>query len=395
MMQGSFTISDSTRVAALDGVRGLAILLVMSTHFTLIHHGVLLDRIVGAVGRLGWSGVDLFFVLSGYLITSILLQNRDKPNYFRNFYARRILRIFPLYYFVVFVATVVMPLIPFISQQPFFRPVSTWTLPMYWFYLSNIPVAFTQEHMHDVLAITWSLAIEEQYYMVWPWVVKRCSLTTLKRLCLSLAAVSLISRMVAIALGADKYPPYAFTLCRMDPIALGSLLAVMVRQRGFEGLRRLRPATGWLAAACIGVLIWCAISHKTTGFVGAPGQTFGYTAFAILYWCVLLATLTSPKGTIINWFFTRRWLIFLGRYSYAIYLFHMPIHRVMREWVYPPEQFATLWGSRIPGQLIFYVLCAVPTIVVALLSWHLLEKHCLKLKRFFPTEHAPVSAEAK
>src|SRR5262245_34107051 len=99
-------------VPALDGIRGLAILLVMATHFTLIEKGPWIDECVAAVGRFGWCGVDLFFVLSGFLITGILYDSKGSNQYFRSFYARRTLRIFPLYYAVLFLTVVVLALLP-------------------------------------------------------------------------------------------------------------------------------------------------------------------------------------------------------------------------------------------------------------------------------------------
>src|SRR5687768_7119005 len=115
---------------ALDGLRGLAVGLVMLTHFTLVQGGPIVDRLVGMFGRFGWSGVDLFFVLSGFLITGILLETKGGPHYFRNFYARRTLRILPLYYGFIFFATLVVPSLSYAWTGHF--QLEGWTTPLYW-----------------------------------------------------------------------------------------------------------------------------------------------------------------------------------------------------------------------------------------------------------------------
>lgn len=388
-------------VPALDGVRGLAILMVMFFHWTVLWKDCKLDALYGAATRFGWAGVDLFFVLSGFLITGILLDSRDQPNYLRNFYVRRVLRIFPLYYIVVIIGTIILPLLPLTHSREFFPTVEPSHLPFYWLYFSNFPIVFgATDHMNDLLAITWSLAIEEQFYMIWPLVVLWCRPSTLVKTCIGLVGASLAFR-TAIAIyfqikGGSEYAfehhriLYEFTLSRMDAIALGSLLATMMRTGGIEKVRSLKPRTYVMAAISILVILGCFAFHKQTIFNrGGPGQTIGYTAIAVLFFCVLLWTITSPADGLFNRFFTQRWLIFLGTYSYAIYLCHMPIHRIMREYVYRPADFWMIAGSKMPGQIIFYVLCAVPSIVIALLSWHLIEKHFLKLKKHFPSKHPP------
>jgi peptidoglycan/LPS O-acetylase OafA/YrhL len=123
---------QSEHIPALDGLRGLAIVMVMVCHFTIIEKGLLIDRMYGAAGRFGWVGVDLFFVLSGFLITGILIGSKDQPHYFRNFYARRILRIFPLYYAVIAFVFFVLPLLP-LASNPRFQTISWKESLLYWF----------------------------------------------------------------------------------------------------------------------------------------------------------------------------------------------------------------------------------------------------------------------
>src|SRR5262245_13745 len=164
------------RVPALDGLRGLAILPVMLTHF--VSDGDLspvskVDEIVSATLTLGWVGVELFFVLSGFLITGILLDSRGAPHYFRNFYIRRTLRIFPLYYGFLALWLGVLPLF-YKWPNDVLKVVSIPVSPVWsWAYLTNIVQALHDDWRAGPPYTThfWSLAIEEQFYLVWPTVV--------------------------------------------------------------------------------------------------------------------------------------------------------------------------------------------------------------------------------
>jgi peptidoglycan/LPS O-acetylase OafA/YrhL len=379
---------------ALDGVRGLAILLVMLTHFTLVQGGPVVDRVVGMLGRFGWSGVDLFFVLSGFLITGILLDAKGEPNYFRTFYARRTLRIFPLYYAFIFLATIVVPLLRF-SWTDHFR-TEGWTTPLYWLYLSNFAITFSADAGNDLLGLTWSLAIEEQFYLVWPVLVLVLSRRSLAWTCAGAVAVSVLTRSAFVLAGADRLHAYVLTPCRMDGLAIGCFVALVLRSDRTRSVarraRELLPRVKWLGLACAAGIVALVGYHRTTSFVGGPGQALGYTVVALFYACVLVWVLASTETGIASRLFTQGWLTTLGKYSYALYLFHMAIHRLVREYVYGPDDFHTLGGSRLPGQIVFYFICASLSFVAALLSWHGIERHFLRLKVRFPTRRDDVEA---
>ncbi len=376
----------TAHLPALDGLRGLAILLVMLTHFTVVQGGPLLDRVVGMAGRFGWSGVDLFFVLSGFLITGILLDTKGRPNYFRNFYARRTLRILPLYYAFIFLATMVVPSLPYAWTDDF--KLQGWTTPLYWLYLSNFPVAFTADGANDLVGLTWSLAIEEQFYLVWPVLVLLLSRRSLLWTCGIAILVSIVTRSALVLAGADRLYAYVLTPCRMDGLAIGCLVALVLKDRRgsiTQRARELLPTAKWLGLACAAAIVAIIGFHRTTGFTGGPGQSVGYTVIALFYACVLVIVLASARAGIASRLFTQGWLTTLGKYSYALYLFHMGIHRLVREHFYGPADFHTLWGSRLPGQVIFYFICTSLSFVAAVVSWNLLERHFLKLKALFPT----------
>src|SRR5437588_9009399 len=161
-------------IPALDGLRGLAILLVMGYHFgqDADGGGTALGPFLSPVFGVGYHGVDLFFVLSGFLITGILLDMKDRPRYFRNFYIRRILRIFPLYYAVLFCLLVLLPLLVTPPVFPFAEAQrrQAWL----WLYASNIYHAWTGHWRLTGFSHLWSLAVEEHFYLIWPVVIFFC-----------------------------------------------------------------------------------------------------------------------------------------------------------------------------------------------------------------------------
>jgi len=162
-----------SHIPALDGIRGLAVLLVFYCHTTLIDPGGALGKLFVSSSRISWAGVDLFFVLSGFLITGILFDAKGKDFYFRNFYARRTVRIFPLYYAFLLVALVLLPIVTPASLADVYLHEFPTQKVWYWLYLSNFYQAF--HPTHHLVFVSWSLAIEEQFYLCWPLVVFLCS----------------------------------------------------------------------------------------------------------------------------------------------------------------------------------------------------------------------------
>src|SRR6478735_7238859 len=191
------TATVDKHVPALDGLRGVAILVVMLFHMAMVPPIGRVASVWASVTHFGGLGVDIFFVLSGFLITGILLNAREQPHYFRNFYARRALRIFPLYYAVVFLSLVVLPrAMPWtVAKFGTVNREAVW----YWFHLSNFAIARRGAFVHGVLDVSWSLAIEEQFYLIWPAIVLFASRTGLRLLCLSLIVGSCMARAILIS----------------------------------------------------------------------------------------------------------------------------------------------------------------------------------------------------
>lgn len=375
-------------IPALDGLRGLAILLVLIRHQTVMSRsaGPALDEWFARIAEVGWSGVDLFFVLSGFLITGILCDSKQGPHYFRNFYIRRTLRIFPLYYAVVFFSLVILPNLP----QGFVPPEKTERFGsirgdeiFYWLYLSNFSIAAAGEWRHGILDISWSLAIEEQFYILWPTVVFLLSRRSLMRLCGVLVALALAIRVGMTLSGANPIAIYVITPARMDELAIGAFIALAARGPG--GILGLVPAARWIVAGTLPILV--------AGFLWRGGlehddplvQTVGFTLLGLLFGALLVLSLAALPGSGRARLFQSSFMRSFGKYSYALYLFHLPLRALIRDTVYGKHQFLTLFGSQIPGQLVFYVAATALAFACALVSWHLLEKRFLRLKDSFPT----------
>jgi peptidoglycan/LPS O-acetylase OafA/YrhL len=374
------------RVPALDGLRGIAILLVLAAHFRLVATGTLVDRVYNTAALAGYSGVDLFFVLSGFLITGILLDAKgSSPGvYFRNFYARRALRILPLYYGIVAALTIVWPLVH--------APTPALTLMrhnQWWYWLHGTNFLWAASHGIELPYNTghfWSLAVEEQFYLVWPWVVWFADDRRLLRICVGCVVVAFVLRVALI--GQDVHWGYALPVTRMDTLACGAALAVLARAPG--GLRRYRGVAIRLAPAA--AIVWATL-YVVSGPQRPLDQLFrtvGYSAAAAMYACVIVLTLTTSLASVANIPILR----FFGKYSYGMYVFHFPLLLFMVPISAVVNATPPVLGSRLPAQLVYLVLATGFTSVVAFASWHLFERHFLALKRFFPRTQASLDREA-
>lgn len=373
----------ASRIPALDGVRGLAILLVLVFHQTILVPQNWLDSLISRLGGMGWCGVDLFFVLSGFLITGILLDAKGQSHYFRNFYARRVLRIFPLYYAVVFVSLVVLPHVHHPKAQHFgrVRGDEIW----YWTYLSNFIIAKRDAWRHAILDVSWSLSIEEQFYLVWPALVLLCQRRVLMVVCCAVVVAALAFRICMALAGRSTISIFVLTPSHVDALAVGGFLAAAAR--GPCGLDRLVGPWRWIAAVSALLLACLFAAHHETA-ASRWMQTIGFSALALLFGGVIVLATASPWA---RWF-ENPILRTLGKYSYALYLFNLPLRAVVRDEGLTPEKVPAVLGSHLPGQILFYAVATALSFAAAYLSWHLYEKHFLRLKRFFPKPRQPAAA---
>jgi peptidoglycan/LPS O-acetylase OafA/YrhL len=366
---------------ALDGVRGLAILAVLLFHFAGEVHPVgPLERVLVRVLGYGSLGVDLFFALSGFLITDILVATHASPGYFRSFYMRRSLRIFPLYYAVLAFVFFVLPLLPFL------RGTDLGSLDRFqgwaWLYGVNVFLAIHGDWVMSYLTHFWSLAVEEHFYLFWPflvwWLAPRPR--RLMQAALALAAASFASRIAAAALGVNPVALAVLTPFQLDALCLGGFFAVWRREAGGLGpIRRILPA--FFAIPAIALVALSLVSRLAGGLAIAVPLRSGLLRLLLV--ALLLRALTAPAASLDGRFFRARVMGFLGTYSYGLYVYHhflsyyFKTHDVL-------TPLAARVGSHPLALLLLTTASIAATIAVAWLSYELFERHFLKLKRFFP-----------
>jgi peptidoglycan/LPS O-acetylase OafA/YrhL len=387
--RGVRSAEDSlARIPALDGMRGLAVLSVVVFHSAYVAEQTTLTEYVwGRIVRFGWVGVDAFFVLSGFLITGILWRTRSVPGYFGNFYLRRALRIFPLYYLFLVVMVVLLPALEVVSAHhaEALQRGQAW----YWTYTTNILIAKTGSWGATPLNTShlWSLAIEEQFYLIWPLVVFLLSRRSLLALCATALVASLVVRTIVHLQGAElseRIALYVLGPTRVDGLMTGSLVALLA-----VGERGLRPHLRWLRHVAWAGLVAALACHVFWGSkssaLSGPMQTIGYTGLAWFFAAVIARMVGGePRGV------TRLGAIlaspvprFFGRYSYAIYLFHYPLVLLLERSQVGPVQLSSALGSKILGQIAFCLGLTLASSALAIVSWSLLEGPCLGLRGRF------------
>jgi peptidoglycan/LPS O-acetylase OafA/YrhL len=358
-------------VPALDAIRGLAIVLVTLYRFGGGDHGP--GRAVNAdwLVEPGSRGVDLFFVLSGFLITGILFDAKGKAHYFRNFYVRRSLRIFPLYYGVLAATVFVLPLL-LPSATAVFQPAIDYQAWL-WLYGANVFQSWNNGWCLGPFNHFWSLAVEEHFYLLWPLLIFCTSRQTAMRVCLGLIAASTLGRIVWLQCGGNAVAIEVLTPLRMDGLALGSWIALAARsEHGLAWLVRwARPAAIASGLAVLG--LWLADKR----LVGVP-----FTLWSCLCGSMLVLTVAAPRGTWLGRLGNSRVLRFFGKYSYAMYVFQNPLIPLMAGIVTAPG-LAALVGNAWLGQAVYCALMFALTTLAALASWQCFEKHWLALKERF------------
>jgi len=362
------------RDLALDGIRGVAILLVMFFHLIGFCDAGgapagsgLMERALRIAAGEGWAGVDLFFVLSGFLITGILIRTKNERLYFKNFYARRSLRIFPLYYLFVLVMFVILPRA--LPSDPHFKDLPSnqfWS----WTYLVNFQIFLSGKWVSQ--GHIWSLAIEEQFYWMWPLVIYFLSLKQLR----SAACAILISQTLIRALllhegfAADVVP--VFTFARLDALMAGALIAIVVMGGASRDLLKRMAVGLFLSGAAIRII--AMRSHLPYSYVR---YDFYITAYALLFAGFVALSRSLPAESTYNRALGNRLLVFFGKYSYGIYLIHHPIGVAVCEHLDLSHHCAIM------GWIIAAGAGSALILPIAWLVFHLYEMPFLKLKERF------------
>jgi peptidoglycan/LPS O-acetylase OafA/YrhL len=323
-------------IPQMDGVRAFAIGLVLIAHSAVDLGAFHLDK---WSDRYGSPGVQVFFVLSGFLITGILLSAKDKPGYFVNFYARRGLRIWPLYYVVLAIV---------IFSGLVHRHGASW-----WPYLLYVSNLFAHKTQPAPFGPLWSLAVEEQFYLVWPFVVWKLSRINLIRLAIGIAIATPILR-ATLPLGVHN------TLFEIDALAVGALIAAY---RGT--LHRLRP------------LAWVLVWVLPLGVTWQTVQVYGGASLLLL---------ALDDNSIVARGLRNFVLVYIGKISYGLYLLHSFVISAFQR----THLHARVIASNSPVKLMLYLLLEGAVIVgLASASYFAFEKPLLRLKKYFEYGRKP------
>lgn len=372
---------------SLDGLRGIAILLVILFHY---------DFLIAC----GWLGVQLFFVLSGYLITSILLKEKSNPLdfYLKRFYWRRTLRIFPLYYaYLLFVGVIfILRAIPedYLKLFPF---LATYTFNFF-------PLINTYSYEDHFFMHFWSLSVEEQFYLIWPLVIFFCSQNQLKAILVFVILLAPLSRLILaqVMLNDGKSihyvgeTVYRFTLGQWDGFAFGALIPVYT-------LQSKKIPVGKLLMITILVILgtgfynayglfhqghspsWSSLGFQIAELINYQ-HVWSYTLFDFFFFLLILYV-TNPFGDNklkVGTVFNNPVLVYLGKISYGLYVYHWIIWMAFNKY-----GIKALFPFELLGLLVYLLIC----LAVASLSYYIFEQPLLIYKNKFYNSFRPVSDE--
>ena len=370
---------DGSRIRELDGLRGAAIAMVVIFHYfqiTLMARPGSALAYLQAAARLSWTGVDLFFVLSGFLIGGILLDSRASTNYYSVFYKRRFFRIVPIYFVTLLVASALL----FLGLGPEGKHVTALTLDAApWYAYLTFTQNFWMTHAGSLgangLGMTWSLAVEEQFYLTLPLYIRSLSKRWLSgALVVGVLSAPVLRNLLLQMRGDDWVGIYTMMLCRADALLLGVLAAVLLRNDRWR--ERIRGA-GLAFGVCIPVLLLGMgfLTVRAWSMTTTLMKSVGFTWVALFYVTILLFVLTRPDSLLTK-LFRMKWLCWLGTLAYGIYLFHQPVQYVL---------FRLMWGQTpvitSVGTFLATLGALALTMLLATLSWRYFEQPLIRIGR--------------
>lgn len=379
-------------IPALDGIRGAAILVVLLHHSNCTEHAdSLVLKVLQRFFASGWVGVDLFFVLSGFLITGILSDAKGRARYFTDFYLRRVLRIFPLYYGAVALMLVAFPYLFPARQEA--HAILAKSQVWYWTYLINYAIVLVLKGWPPYgTGHFWSLAVEEQFYLIWPLLIFLLSRKRALHVSMALVVLGPICRALCLGILAplpfngtltgNAVANYMFLPGRMDALAIGATIALAAREQGGM-ISLLAPARRLLPLSLAVLAVLAIVSHGSLSWSHRPTQIVGYSALGLACGALLVIGTVSPRTTLVGRITQSAFLRFLGRFSYSVYIFHVPIMLWLQDyWVATGDSLA-IHGSKLLGQVAFTLVGSSMSIAFAVFTWYAYEVHFLRLKRFF------------
>jgi peptidoglycan/LPS O-acetylase OafA/YrhL len=355
------SFAQTAHISELTGLRALAVLMVLLDHSA----GLFQTRFLFEFAPKLWIGVEIFFVLSGFLITRILLLAKGSQNYFPAFYMRRVLRIWPLYFCVLLAGFVLLYLN---VDRHAANGLSPW--PFILFIQNLQPISYLWRIKQ--LDVTWSLAVEEQFYLVWPVVVAIFAPKRLLWVCVGLMVISPWIRIMFVLASFEAPSLYYNTLCRIDGLAAGACLALCC----YHGLHMNRFFRGLcLVLAAVGIPMTLAIVH-TDAFLGnVTPWTVTVTALAS-FGLVGVAIQAAPESMFCR-VLRNSILQYVGEVSYGLYLLHRfilnPLTNVGMQWIHNALAHDAIM------LLMGFALC----LLAASLSWYYMERPVLRLKQRF------------
>jgi peptidoglycan/LPS O-acetylase OafA/YrhL len=292
----------------LDGVRAIAAVMVMIFHYfaTVGGNSNLLVQ-VKKIAAIGQTGVSLFFVLSGFLITRILMASRQAPNFFSNFYIRRSLRIFPLYFLFLVIYFFIVPTflqtrtIPFAEQKYF------------WVYLQNFAMTFNWQS--DGPEHFWSLAVEEHFYLFWPLVIY---FLTNKKVVYFIIFIILLAIIVRVGLLHNGLETFYFTFARMDELAIGALLAILEIKNLLNTKNNKKILLGLLIVAVPSLLLWPYFSGSSNAMM----QVVKYLLLSVTYFFTIAYIISTKEQNLLKRLLKTKPFSYTGKISYGLYVYH-------------------------------------------------------------------------
>ncbi len=359
----------------LDGIRGIALLAVMLSHGggRYILQTTFAAKLFAYALVPGWSGVELFFVLSGFLITGILLKTKSAENYFSSFYARRFLRIFPIYYFVV---TVGLLAAHYNFWWNSMLPPERMRIA-YYFYAQNWPIFWNHGAYQTVSVFGhfWSLAVEEQFYFICPLVIWLLPEGWILCLCATGLVIALPLRFYMVQRYAESLGAMVLTTSRMDGLLVGVVLAILLRRRQIP-LRWIYVAMG-LGAAVLGYI--AVFHHRELIDTRFYMPTLGITAFALLSGGFL--ALSQHRIPRLHRVLCAGWLRTVGKYSYGMYIYHVPLYLILEHIL--KVRFGVVFPLPLRWALPYIAFLIAVTFLAAKISYDYFESKILALKVHF------------
>ena len=344
-------------VKEFDGWRGLGICFVVLAHYFPAYF-------IGS-----WVFMEMFFVMSGFLITGILIDSKSKKNYYKSFILRRALRVFPLYYLCLFALFFLLP--KSWLDLSYYRSHQTW----FWLYAENW--LFSLQGWPEVKALRhfWSLAIEEQFYITWPLFVWLFTPKGLVRFCIFLFFFSFFFRNFGMHLG--FVPPFSYvaTLGRMEGIVLGAIVAVLVRTN-----KTYLEKYTYLTTVISGILSIVVFIVAGTMFVEYPlHYMINYTIVDVFFAGMIVMTMCNKELIYFKRVLNHRFFKQVGIMSYCIYIFHLPIEVIIKTNFL--QYFYTQTGNENVGKFICVLIAFLITIPVVYLIHKKIEVPLWKFKK--------------